>query len=482
MHLLHRAGQGRQQTAPAHGLNALPLVAAAGPRNLRQFQQRGRDVSNVRETAQYLVWLHSRHAGNEHRRADATFTRIELVATQRGGGCAGPAWPHDGVSALVAKLVDGLRVLCPQPGLGVAVVRTLGAVVGQKDKHRVLEVTALLQVRDQAPDVVVHGLGHGGVNLHPAFLVLLVAGAQCIPAFGAVHGRHRRVFGNQPKFRRLVTACLPQGRPALLIAALVLVNESARRLQRDVIRLKTDIGEEGFARAGTGAQVADGLVNKEFRRVVGGRHDGLLAVFIPVHSVGMRQVALLRIPVVRASVALHQRALKTTLIGPVVRLGAHVPFAGDIGTVTAVLEQRGHRDHTLVERTQIARLAQMRLRHGLRQVAHAVAVVVDARQQHRAGWRAGGSHVKIGKTHALVRQGIEIRRGDLAAKSADIAKAPVVRHQHHDIGARPVRCQNSHATAQGQCANQRALLHATVSADASVLAFNNSSCTAHKRS
>ena len=90
--------------------------------------------------------------------------------------------------------------------------------------------------------------------------------------------------------------------------------------------------------------------------------------------------------------------------------------------------------------------------------------------------------MKVGKAHALVRQGIQIRRRDLAAKSTDIAKAPVVSHQHHDIGARPVRCQNSHTTAQGQCANQQAILHASACADAALRFFNNSSCTAHRRS
>ena len=249
-----------------------------------------------------------------------------------------------------------------------------------------------------------------------------------------------------------------------------------------MIRLKTDVGEEGLVRSGTRAQVGQGFIDKELRRVVSRRHDGLLAVFKPLHPVGMGQVALLRIPVVGAGVALHQRTLKTTLIGPVVWFRADVPFSGNIGAVTAVLEQRGHRHNPVVERTQVAGFAQMRLRHGLRQIAHAVAVVVDARQQHRAGWRAGGSHMKVGKAHALVRQRIQIRCRDLAAKSADIAKAPVVSDQHHDVGARPVRCQNRHASAQGQCANQQALLHATASATAALASFNNSSCTAHKRS
>ena len=44
--------------------------------------------------------------------------------------------------------------------------------------------------------------------------------------------------------------------------------------------------------------------------------------------------------------------------------------------------------------------------------------------------------MKVGKAGAALRQRVNVRRGDLAAESADVAEAPVVGYQQHDVGTR----------------------------------------------
>ena len=149
----------------------------------------------------------------------------------------------------------------------------------------------------------------------------------------------------------------------------------------------------------------------------------------------MRQVTLAGNPVVGAGIALDDGAVKAAAVGQVVGLGAYVPLAGDVGAVAAVLQQGGHRHHIGRHGTQIAGLAQMLAGHGLAQVADAIAVVVYPGEQHRAGWGAGGRRMEVSKAGSLLRQRVDIRRGNFAAKCANISKAPVVCDQYHDVGA-----------------------------------------------
>ena len=43
--------------------------------------------------------------------------------------------------------------------------------------------------------------------------------------------------------------------------------------------------------------------------------------------------------------------------------------------------------------------------------------------------------MEIGKPGAPQGQRVQVRRVDLAAKGAQVGKAPVVRHQHHQVRA-----------------------------------------------
>jgi hypothetical protein len=71
------------------------------------------------------------------------------------------------------------------------------------------------------------------------------------------------VLRDQAQRGGLVAPRLAQRRPAVLVAALVFVDEGLRRLHRHMVGLETDVGEEGLAAAAARAQVVDGLVDEE---------------------------------------------------------------------------------------------------------------------------------------------------------------------------------------------------------------------------
>ena len=386
MYRMRSVVQRRQQAGPAECFDRLAPVAAAGAGQPGQCQQRRRDVRHMGEAMINLTLRHARNPGNDERHPDATFARVELVGVQWRDGSAGPAWPGNAVGALAAQPVYILAVLRGQPELTLGVVGAFGAVVRQKHEDRVVELAGGLEVRDQSPDMLVHGLGHGGINLHlprrQAFFLL----AKAVPTGHRWQGRHRCVPGYQAKFCRLVPPRLAQCTPAAVVAAPVFFNQLARRLYRHMVGLKGQVGEKRFAAAGAGVDEFDGPVDKVPGGVELCRHHGGLAVLEPIDLGRHRQVALGRLPVVRAGVALDDGAVKAALVRSVVGLRANVPLAAGVGAVAAVAQQRGDGHDPLVQRAQIARLAHMLARHGFPQIAHAVEVVVNPGQQHGAAW------------------------------------------------------------------------------------------------
>ena len=367
----------------------------------------------MRQAVLDLAWLRAGDARDDQRHPDAAFACIELEGVERRCGRAGPTRSDDAVGALCAELVDPPLVLPVQPQPGAqrgVVVRALGPVVGQKDEHRVVELADLLEVLDQSPYMVVHRVGHAGVDLHAPLLVLVVLCAQALPVAGGLHRRHRRSRRYQPQRRRLVAARLAQRAPAVLVDALVLVDECARRLDRHMVGLKAKVGKEGLLVLGAGVDVLDRTVDEVLGRVEVLGHHGGPAILEPVDLVHVRQVALGGFPVVRSGVALDDRAVEAAPIGQVVRFRADVPLAADIGTVAAVSQQRRHGDDALVQRAQVARFSPVGTRHRLAQVADAIEVVVDAGQQHRAGRRAGCAGMEVGEAGSAVRQRVEMGR------------------------------------------------------------------------
>ena len=61
-------------------------------------------------------------------------------------------------------------------------------------------------------------------------------------------------------------------------------------------------------------------------------------------------------------------------------------------------------------------------------------MIVHARQQHCAGWRAGRRSIKIRQPHAFCDNTIDVGRSDFAAKRAEIGEAQIIRHDQKNVG------------------------------------------------
>ena len=148
----------------------------------------------------------------------------------------------------------------------------------------------------------------------------------------------------------------------------------------------------------------------------------------------MRKVALLRIPIVRAGVALHDGPVKSALGWQVVRLRADIPFARDVGAVTVVFQKAGDSHYPLAERALVSWTAEMGPGCALAQIANARAVTLYACQQHGPRGRTRGRGVKIRKTNPPMGQSIQVGRCNLTAKCTQVGKPPIVGDQDHNVG------------------------------------------------
>ena len=70
----------------------------------------------------------------------------------------------------------------------------------------------------------------------------------------------------------------------------------------------------------------------------------------------------------------------------------------------------------------------------LHHAAHAGLVGIQSREQAGPGGTAPRGIIETGVTQAARSQGIEVRRLDFAAVTADVRETHVVRHDKHDIG------------------------------------------------
>jgi hypothetical protein len=148
--------------------------------------------------------------------------------------------------------------------------------------------------------------------------------------------------------------------------------------------IKSDVGKKRRWLCGAFLQIANHLVDEKLRGIEALGHACRATILEPVHLIGQAEIALRRIPVVRAGITLNQRPVKTTLVRQVVGLIPNIPFAGHVGSVTARAQQLSHGDHVAIQATQVTRLACMLVRHRLTQIAHAGQMIVDPGEQHRA--------------------------------------------------------------------------------------------------
>ncbi len=155
-----------------------------------------------------------------------------------------------------------MRVLGGEPDLRLGIVRSFRSVVGQEHEHGAFVFAGRLQVRDQAPDMVVHRVGHGGVDLHLARMVAALRFAEHGPAGAGAHGGESGILRHQPEACGPVAPLLAQRVPAGVVPAALFGDEGLRRLYRHMVGLERDIGEERLAAGLAGVDVVDRPVDK----------------------------------------------------------------------------------------------------------------------------------------------------------------------------------------------------------------------------
>ena len=95
-------------------------------------------------------------------------------------------------------------------------------------------------------------------------------------------------------------------------------------------------------------------------------------------------------------------ALETAGVRNLVRFHTQMPFPSHVRVIAVVAQQRGNRDHTLVEHALIAGLAHLIRSIELAHVSQAGNVVVRSAEQHGPGYRAGWRHVEVRVAHTLL--------------------------------------------------------------------------------
>ncbi|MNR01429.1 hypothetical protein D3C85_1172340 [compost metagenome] len=130
-------------------------------------------------------------------------------------------------------------------------VFTRGAVVGHKHNDCVVVLTALTQVFNQAPDVVVEVVHHRCINFHFASFDPLLLGTQLIPVWRLRSSGERlrgiEAFRQQTEFLHTVDACNSNAVMALVITSAILIQISIGGLKRPVWSRECGVGKKRFA-------------------------------------------------------------------------------------------------------------------------------------------------------------------------------------------------------------------------------------------
>ena len=174
-------GEGGSQAAAGGGRDglALPLGRLL---HSGQFEDRRDEVDDVRgRAAKFALRADARGPVGDEGRADAALVHPGLVTSVRGVARVGEAGPEAEVGRGGAHLGLGVVSAVAHHDLGA------GAVVGGEEDEGVLVGAHRLQLGDDASDLTVHAVDHGGVDGHLRRLEAALLVIQRIPGQGAVH-------------------------------------------------------------------------------------------------------------------------------------------------------------------------------------------------------------------------------------------------------------------------------------------------------
>lgn len=252
-----------------------PAKRRARVRHASHVQEGGEDVHDGREVVHDFA-LRQRELGIPHdaRTSDAALGDHRLVPFARRGSGARPAGAVPGEGVGVANVFNVVVVVLFNDlnqgnafGHGQGLEEfALGAIVADEHDKGVVQLAALLEVREHAAHVLVEEVDHGGVGFHAAGRVRLVGGGHVGPrgARLADHGRGLDVGGDEAALDEGLEALLPQGLGSGGVLALVLVDDLLGGLQGPVGRRVGEVGQEGLFLflGGAGLQVGEHFVGE----------------------------------------------------------------------------------------------------------------------------------------------------------------------------------------------------------------------------
>ncbi len=309
-----------------------------------------------------------------------------------------------------------------------------GAVVGHEHHDGVVGVAGRLEVREDAPDLVVGVLEERGEALHEA------GGDGLVPGLEVAPRRHpRRTFrergarGDDAELELTRVDPVAQRVPAVVEPAAVPRDPVLRRVVRRVAGTGAEVEEERLRAVDVAevTEVLDGAVGEVLTEVVALLHrlrrlDGVV-VAVQRRHVLVGLAAVEPVPPVEpapegptAAVRGHVRLV----------VGREVPLPHRQRGVA--LRPQDLREEPVLER-DLARVARVAHRE-VGDPAHPVAVVVHARQQARARRRAERGGVEVRQAHARRRERVDVRRVDLGAVAAELREADVVQHDQQHVG------------------------------------------------
>ena len=335
---------------------------------------------------------------------------------------------------------------------------TRGAVVGDEDDQRVVELATLLEVVDQPGDLVVGVAAEPGVHLglaaHDRLLVFVervprahdVDGATSSPSTlfwpsSGLIGESSVVLRYQAELLLTFEDALADRFVALVEAALVLVDPLLRRVVRRVPGAGAEVHEEravgrDLLRVGDhGDRTVDQVLRQvvvvvpEARRPVLRRVSGLVDDLLVLHEVGVPLVGLSAEVPVEALEAAAGRPVALRRCHVRLVLGDDVPLADRVRVVAPLAEHLG--DRRGLERDVPVRAGEAGRRFG--DAGHPDRRVVASREQRRARRRADRRRVELRVPQPSVAQPLHRRHLDRTAERLQCAEADVVPHDEQDV-------------------------------------------------
>jgi len=428
----------RAQEAPPVQRRHRPAVVLVGGRDGGEFEHRGRHVHQMHRGApQFARGRDAPRPVDDPGRGDAPLMHPGLVPPKRRVGGTRPAGTQGEERLSGARRRRRIVPFAADQHLG------RGAVVAGEEDERVCQQTGRLQRGDDPPHLAVHGLDHRGVDRHLFRLERLLCGREFGPRQRAVQfvgperAEHVLDRGRWPQAplhraggRRHDPACGDpvdaggaDGIPAGPVAVAILRDQLGRSVQRKVRRREGDVVEKRPARMLRGMlpQALDGVVADQTRHVCGGRLGHGPAVG------GHRDAG----EVVALSRGIHEQRPREPLRP---RVAVDVPLARVVRAVAGRREQFRQEPRP---RWPPGLSAPLDPAVGQAVAVHRLRVV--AGEQRRAGGPAAGGVVALREPQAARREGVEVRRVDLAAVDAEVGETEVVGQDHEDVGPRWLR-------------------------------------------